>query len=112
EVERRDPGDDPERLAHGVDVYSSPGALGELALHQVWYADGELDHLDSALNVAFRIGDGLTVLPGQLVGQLVVVPGHEIDEFHQDAGTALRVRRRPGRLGCLRVLDRGPHLVL
>src|SRR5690606_37809876 len=46
EVERGDSGDDPERLAHGVDVYSSPGALGELALHQVWYADGELDHLD------------------------------------------------------------------
>ena len=60
EVERGDAGDHAERLADRVDVDAATGALGELALEQVRDADGELDDLDAALDVAVESG---TVLP-------------------------------------------------
>ena len=65
-------------------------------------AAGELDHFETALNIAFGIGNGLAVLGRQQFCQLVELVLHEIDEFHQHAGAALRVGRRPGRKGRLR----------
>jgi hypothetical protein len=49
EVERRDAGDDAERLADRVDVDAGRDLLGELALEQVRDAAGELDDLEAAL---------------------------------------------------------------
>ena len=63
------PGDDAERLAHRVDVDAGAGALGVLALQQVRDADGELDDLEAALDVALGVGDGLAVLAGEQFGQ-------------------------------------------
>ena len=89
-----------------------PGAVGIFALHQMRDAEGEFDHFDAALDVAPGVGDRLAVLARQRVGELVVVPGDEVEEFHQDAGAALRVHRRPGRLRGRGVFDRLAHFSL
>ncbi len=73
EIERRDAGDDAERLAHRIDVDAGAGAFGVLALHQMRNAAGELDDLEAALDVALGVGNGLAVLARQQLGQLVVV---------------------------------------
>ena len=71
------------------------------------HAEREFDHLDAALDVALGVGDRLAVLAGESVGELVVVLGDEVEEFHQHARAALRIGRRPARLRGLGVLDRG-----
>ncbi len=73
EVERRDAGDDAERLAHRIEVDAGAGALGVLALHQVRHAAGELDHLDAALDVALGVGQRLAVLGGEQGGERIHV---------------------------------------
>ena len=110
EVERRDAGDDAERLAHRIDVDAGAGAVGIFALHQMRRAEAEFEHLDAALNVALGVGDRLAVLAGENVGEFVGVLDDQLVEFHQHAGAALRIGRRPGRLRRLGVLDRGAHL--
>src|SRR3546814_6939022 len=61
EVERRDPGDHADRLAHRIDVDPRPGALGIFALQGVRDAAREFDHVEPALHVAARIGHHLAV---------------------------------------------------
>ena len=111
-VERRDAGDDAERLAHRIEVDAGAGAVGIFALHQMRHAEREFDHLDAALDVALGVGDRLAVLARQRLGHLVVVLGDEVDELHEHAGAALRIDRRPGRLRGLGVLDRRANLGL
>ena len=112
EVERRDAGDDAERLAHRIDVDARAGAVGIFALHQMRRAERELDHLDAALDVALGVGDRLAVLAGENVGEFVIVAGDEVEELHQHAGAALRVGGGPGRLRGGGVLDRGANFGL
>ncbi len=96
EVERGgDTRDHTERLADRVDVDAVAGTLGELALQQMRDADGELDDLDSALDVTEGIGVGLAVLERQCGRELVGVLVDQVHEAHEDAGTTLRVPRRP-----------------
>ncbi len=95
EVERGDAGDHAERLAQRVDVDAGARALGVLTLEQVRDADGELDDLDAALDVALGVGDGLAVFERQEFGQLVDVLVDQLDELHHHAGATLRVPRRP-----------------
>ena len=73
EVERGDAGDHAERLAQRVDVDAGACALGVLTLDQVRDADGELDHLDAALDVALGVRDGLAVFEGEQFGEFVDV---------------------------------------
>ena len=65
EVERRDAGDDAERLADRVDVDAGRGLLGELALEQRRDAARVLDHLEAARDLADRVGEHLAVLGGE-----------------------------------------------
>src|SRR4026207_1740227 len=65
------------------------------ALHEVRNAAGELHPLQPALDVALGVGDGLAVLAGEAVGELVVVAVGELQEFHYEAGAALRGGGRP-----------------
>ncbi|MGY4375356.1 hypothetical protein ACVWZ3_002995 [Bradyrhizobium sp. i1.3.6] len=112
EVERRNARNDAERLAHGIDVDPGAGAFGIFALHQMRDAAGELRDFEAALNVALGIRHGLAMLTREQLGELVVVALHQLDEFHHDAGPALRVGRGPFRLGGTGVLDRGADLGL
>ena len=73
EVERRDAGDDAERLAQRVAVDVGADVLGDLALQQVRDADGELDHLEAARDLAERVVVGLAVLGRDQLGDLVGV---------------------------------------
>ena len=98
EVERRDAGDDAERLAHRIEIDAGAGAVGVFALHQVRGAEGELDHLDAALDVALGVDERLAVLAGEDVGEFLDVLGDELVEFHQHARAALRIGRGPGGL--------------
>src|SRR5690606_2662305 len=52
EVEGRDARDDPQRLAHRIHVDTRAGSRGILTLKQVRSTDGELNDLDTALDVA------------------------------------------------------------
>ena len=63
-VERRDAGDDAERLAHGPAIDAGADLLGELALEQLRDAGGELDDLKAARGFALRVGEDLAVLAG------------------------------------------------
>ena len=72
EIERRDAGDDAERLAQRIEVDAGAGAFGVFALQQMRDAAGELDHLEAALDVALGVGEGLAVLGGQQPGEVVV----------------------------------------
>ena len=76
------------------------------------HAEREFDHLDAALNVAPGVGDRLAVLARQNVGELVVVFADEVEELHHNAGAALRIDRRPGRLRRFGVLDGGANIGL
>ena len=76
-----------------------PGVVGELALHQVRNAAGELHHLEPALDVALGVDKGLAVLGGEQPREIVVFRLHQLQELEHHAGAALRVGCGPGRLG-------------
>ena len=105
EIERRDAGDDAERLAHRVEVDAGAGAFGVLALHQVRDAAGELDHLEAALDVALGVGDGLAVLGREELGEVLDVLLDQLQELEHDPRAPLRVGRGPGRLRGLGIGD-------
>ena len=101
------PATTPERLAHRIDVDAGAGAFGVFALHQMRDAAGEFGDFKAALDVALGVGNGLAVLAREQLGELVVVALHQLDEFHHDAGAALRVGRGPFRLRGAGVLHGG-----
>ena len=105
EIERGDAGDDAERLAHRIDVDAWAGAVGELALHHVRRADADLDHFQPALDVALGVGDCFSMFPREYVGERVILPVYELEEFHQHAHAALRVGGSPADLRRLGVFD-------
>ena len=111
EVERRDAGDDAERLAQRVNVDAGSGVVREFALEQVRGAGGELDHLDAALDVTLGVEEGLAVFGGQQGGELIHVLVDQVHELEQDPAAALRVHGRPFELALFRVGDHVAHLL-
>ncbi len=93
EVERRNARHHAQRLAHGIDVDPRAGTIGVFALGGMRDATGELDHLQTALDVAFGIRKDLAVLAGQQLGQLVHIGLDQTLELEHDAGTALGIGR-------------------
>jgi hypothetical protein len=98
EIERRYAGHNSEGLSDGEQIDAGSGTLAELAFEQVRDAAGELDDFEAALDVASGIGNRLAVLAGQELGEAVEFPLDQFDQPAEDAGAALRVRGRPGRL--------------
>ena len=99
EVERRDAGHDPERLADLVDVDAARHLLAEPTLEQVRDAAGELEVLEATGDLAQRVGRDLAVLGGQVRRQFVPACLDQVPDLEHDVG-ALRERRRPpGREG-------------
>ena len=104
------PATTPERLAQREHVDAGAGGFAEFALQQMRDADGELDHLEPALDVAARVRHGLAMLGRQQPGEGVHVAVDEVDEAHHHAGAALRVLLRPCDLGGGGVVDGGGDL--
>ena len=71
EVERRDAGHHPERLAERVRVHVRGDLVREVAFEQMRYAAGELDDLQPSQHLATGVGEHLAVLAGDQLGQLV-----------------------------------------
>src|SRR5213079_954896 len=92
EVERRDAGHDPERLAQRVRVDAARDLGGELALLELADAARELDDLEPALHLAAGVVERLAVLARDDAGELVAVGVDELAEGEQHR-RALRHRR-------------------
>ena len=75
------------------------------ALEQVRNAAGEFDHLQAALHVALGVGESLAVLGGEKPRQLIEFLLRQIEEFHHDAGTPLRIGGGPAGLRRFRHRD-------
>jgi hypothetical protein len=97
EVERRDPGDDTERLAHGIAVHVRADVLRHVALQQVRNADAELDDLDTARHLPGRIRQHLAVFFGEDAADRVVVLFQQHAELQKDAGALRRKGIGPAR---------------
>ena len=95
EIERRDAGAHPERLAERQKVDPGADVLAELALEQLRDAARELDHLDAAHDLALGVGERLAVLGADQVGQLVNLLLEQVLEPEHDARAAQRGDRRP-----------------
>ena len=102
EVEWRDAGDHAERLAQRVAVDVGADVLGDLALQQVRDADGELDDLEAAGDLAQGVVVGLAVLGRDQLGDLVGILHKQELEAVEDARAAQRRGLRPSRPGGLR----------
>ena len=96
EVERRDPGDDAERLADRVDVDPRGRLLGEAALHQRRDAAGELDHLEAALHLPHRVREHLAVLVGEDARDLLAAIVDELADAEEDLRPLRERRGAPG----------------
>ena len=110
-IERRDAGDHAQRLAQRIDVDARPRTVRVLALHQMRDAAGELDHFQSALEVAFGIGKDLAVLARQFLRDLVEAFLDQRLEGEHHPRAPLRVHARPCRKRGLRIGDRTRHFL-
>ena len=63
----------------------------------------ELHHLDTALNVAARIRNGLAVLGRKQFGECVEFFLYQLEKLEHDARAALRIRSGPAGLRPLRI---------
>jgi hypothetical protein len=71
---------------------------------------GEFNDFKAALNVTLAVGDDLAVFGRQQFRQFVHVDVQQALELEHHPGAALRIGRRPGRLGRLGVGDGGVQL--
>jgi hypothetical protein len=110
EVERGDARHDAQGLAHRIDVDARTGALGVFALQQMRDTARELNDFQAAHDVALGVGDDLAVLGRQQLRQLIHVGVEQAHEVEHHPRPALRIGRRPGRLGRLGVGDGGVQL--
>ena len=111
EVERRDPGDDAERLADRVDVDPRRGLLGVRALEELRDPADVLDDLDPALHLAVRVGQHLAVLGREEAREVVAVLVEELVDAEEELG-ALREREvAPRRMRVRRRRDRAVDLL-
>ena len=111
EVERRDAGHDPQRLADLVDVDPARDLLGEAALQEARDAAREFEVLETAGDLAERVRRDLAVLGGQVGGELLAVGLDQVPDPEHDLGPLRDRGCAPGREGCLRGGDSGADLV-
>ncbi len=103
EVERRDAGDDAERLADRVDVDAAGGLLGVVALQQLRDPARVLDVLQAAGDLAHRVGEHLAVLGRRASSPAPCGWRRPSSRRRNITSARLRQRRRPPRR------ERGPR---
>ncbi|MDR8759042.1 hypothetical protein FEP90_00711 [Burkholderia multivorans] len=96
-VERRDAGDDAERLPHRPVVDAGADLVGVVALQQLRNPAREFDDVDAARDFALRVGEHLAVLGGDDRRERVAMLVHQLQETVQHARAANRRRRGPVR---------------
>jgi len=94
-IERRDAGDDPERLPYRVTVDARTDVLGNLAFQQLRRPAGKLHDLEPAGDFAARIGEHLAVLGADDRRQLVGVRLDQITQLVHEARPTQWTRCRP-----------------
>ena len=99
EVERRDRGDDADRLTPHLDVDSAGDALERLALQQGGDAAGGLGRLDPAADLAARVVERLAHVLGDELRQLLAIGPERLAEGEHRAGALGDRRGGPGGLG-------------
>ena len=97
EVERRDAGDDAQRLAQCPVVHAGRHLVSEVALEQLRRTAGELDDVDAACDLALRIGENLAMFGGDHRGDAVLVQVEQLKELEHHPGAAQWRRIAPGR---------------
>jgi hypothetical protein len=65
----------------------------------------KFDYLNAALNVAARVGNCLSMLGREKLGERIELSLDQFEKFKHDAGTALRIGCRPAWLSRLRIRD-------
>jgi hypothetical protein len=110
EVERRDAGDDAERLPERVGVDAGAHVLGELALQELGCAARVLDDVDAARKLAGRIRQHLAVLARDDCHDLVGALLEQRLETEHDARSGQRRRGGPTGKGGFGGIDRAPDL--
>ena len=100
EVERRDSGDDAERLPHAPAIDAGAHLLCVFTLQKLWDSCGKLDVLEAASGFAAGVGVDLAVLGGDERGDLVEARLEDLAEAEEHAGAAQRRLRGPRRERC------------
>ncbi len=110
EVERRDRGDDADRLAHHLDVDTRRDTLQVLALQQVRHRRRRLDRLDPPPDLAVRIGEGLAHVGADQRGQFPTPSLQPLPQSKHSPCPPLRRRIPPPRPSLPRRLHSFPNL--
>src|SRR5205814_8471109 len=79
--------------------------LGEPALQQRGEAAAELDHLESARNLAERVREHLAVLGREQAGEILTMRVEELADAEEELGAPPQRERTPLRESTLRGLD-------
>ncbi len=88
EVERRDTGNDTQRLTHRMAVDLGADIFGEFTLEQLRRAGCKFDNLDPAGDFAQRIGQNLAMFGGDCRGQFFGTVFKNAKEFIEDTRPA------------------------
>ncbi len=84
EIERRDTGHHPDRLADGEGVHRSRHVLRVVALDEVGDPGGKLDHLQAPVDLTHGVGGGLPLLGGEDPPDVGGMPLHQIPVGEED----------------------------
>ena len=107
EVERRDSGDNAQRLPDRVHVDPRRRLFREAALQELRNPAAVLDHLETARDLSQRIGKNLAVLGGQDPRNVLAALIDEVANAEEDRRPLRQRHRAPRRKRLLRRLD-GP----
>ena len=110
EVERRDSGDDAQRLAKSPVVDAGADLVGVVALQQLWNAACELDDVDAACHLSLGVSEHLPVLGRDHPRQRVAMAVHQLQERVEGPRASDWRGLGPGGKGRLGTGDRAGYL--
>ena len=109
EIERRNSGDDPERLTHRPVVDARRYLVAEIAFQQLRHATSEFHHVDAAFDLTAGIAQDLAMLRRDRARQVFLVIIQESEEAVHQTRPPYRRHLRPGGKRCSGGRDRRTH---